>query len=276
MLEDDDPKFRPMIRWAGSKRRALKSMTPFFPSRFAAYVEPFCGSACVFYNLNPKKAALNDINSELISFYQTARSKPRDVYSAFRKFRRSKDSYYRIRSSYHQTTDRIQRAAKFFFLNRNCFNGLYRTNKSGVFNVPFSSSRVANYPTADEFEKSITRLCNASLACSDFEKFCDSVARRGDFVYFDPPYYLPNSRIFLDYQPSPFCLEDFGRLSELLQRLDNRGILFLLSYPDCVQVRDIRSLWNTRRIRVQSSVAGKVESRGPKYEYLLNNYDEKV
>jgi DNA adenine methylase len=264
---------RPMVRWAGSKRRALNVMWPHLPAKFNRYVEPFCGSACVFYKLDPRKALLNDLNQDLISFYRTASLNCEEVYSAFRKLRRAEGTYYRVRSEHSSLTDDIERAASFFFLNRNCFNGLYRTNKRGEFNVPYSKLHVASYPSLDEFSNSMVRLQRAAFFSKDFEEFCDQEVERDDFVYLDPPYYIANTRVFLDYQASPFCSEDFDRLANLLKRMNKTGAKFLLSYPDCTQIREIRGQWNVNRIRVHSSVSATVLGRGTKYEYLISNYE---
>jgi DNA adenine methylase len=263
---------RPMVRWAGSKRRALNSMWPHLPEKFMRYIEPFCGSACVFYKLSPAHALLNDLNRDLISFYQTATLKSEEVYQAFRQIRRAKGTYYRVRNGYDCVTEEIQRAASFYYLNRNCFNGLYRTNKRGKFNVPYSKSRIAAYPSLDEFSRSMAKLKSAKFSSQDFEQFCDREVKPGDFVYLDPPYYVASARVFLDYQASPFSSDDFVRLTKLLERLEERGTKFLLSYPDCAQIREIRSRWNVNRIRVHSSVSASLIGRGIKYEYLISNY----
>jgi DNA adenine methylase len=127
----------PLLRWAGSKKRQFRKLEPFFPKEFRSYIEPFAGSAAFFFGLQPVSARLNDLNRDVTDFYKRVREDPSDFFRNFSRLRRSRSNYYKIRDEFNVQKDRDRRAVLFYYLNRNCFNGIYRTNKSGEFNVPF-------------------------------------------------------------------------------------------------------------------------------------------
>jgi DNA adenine methylase len=134
---------QPLLRWAGSKKRQFHTLKEYFPARFETYAEPFAGSAAFLFRIGPPKAKINDINSDLYDFYRYAQRAPRELYSAFRKIPRTAKTYYRIREEFNSLTRGELRTQYFYFLNRNCFNGIYRVNREGAFNVPFSDDRVS-------------------------------------------------------------------------------------------------------------------------------------
>lgn len=263
---------RPIIRWAGSKKRLLPVMAGLFPAFTGEYLEPFAGSACVFFRLRPKRSRLNDLNAELINFYKVAADKAEDVYDNFREIPRSREAYYETRKIYYEIDDELDRASAFLYLNRNCFNGIYRVNKDGHFNVPFSDSRVAPYPTRDEFLSAASTLRSAQLYCSDFEQFCEKNCQKGDFVYLDPPYYIPRVRIFREYDKRDFTEEDTARLVQTLDMIDARGALFLLSYPKGELSAHLSKRWNAKEIKAMRSVAGSASARRSETEVLVTNY----
>jgi DNA adenine methylase len=137
---------QPILRWAGSKKRSLSHLLQCAPETFNKYVEPFAGSACLFFNLSPKSAVLGDTNPHLMEFYDVATRHGARVYNDFARIERTADAYYEIRGLYPLETSALRRASYFLFLNRNCFNGIFRVNRQGNFNVPFSNSRVPQYP----------------------------------------------------------------------------------------------------------------------------------
>jgi len=188
------------------------------------------------------------------------------------RIHRTEESYYSIRARYMHDPDEIMRSAHFLYLNRNCFNGIFRTNNKGHFNVPFSSSRVPRYPLAAEFRRSAAALAKAKLRCSDFERVCSQEVRRDDFVYLDPPYYVPKKRVFREYSSQPFSEEDLVRLARVLREIDRRGAKFLLSYPECPIIKKLASKWIFSRIKARRTIAGKMSSRGFASEVLVRNF----
>ncbi|MGR9348683.1 DNA adenine methylase (plasmid) [Rhizobium leguminosarum] len=262
----------PVIRWAGSKKRLLPEMLRCIPEFTGKYLEPFAGSACLFFKLSPAKASINDLNRDLIEFYSIISESSDEVYNQFSNIERSKNRYYEIRSTYADLTDAIQRASAFLYLNRNCFNGIYRVNKRGIFNVPFSDSRVAPYPTREDFNSAARLLAKTHLHTDDFEAFCHSNCDRGDFIYLDPPYYIPKVRIFREYNKTDFSEDDTYRLVSLLQEIDSRGAQFLLSYPKGDLTQILSETWSSREIKATRSIAGSALARRSETEVLIANY----
>lgn len=269
----ETPNARPIIRWAGSKKRILPELVRSAPRHFNQYIEPFAGSACVFFKLNPEKSIINDLNRDLIEFYETSSNNPVDVYDAFIAIERTRERYYTVRQSQGTSKSDIEKAADFFYLNRNCFNGIYRVNKKGMFNVPYSDSRVAPYPSRDEFVAAAKSLKSSKLRSLDFEHLCEEGCRSGDFVYLDPPYYIPKVRIFREYNQTDFTEADTQRLLELLQRISARGAKFLLSYPKGDLTDGLTKQWNSREIKATRSVAGSASARRSEVEVLIANYE---
>lgn len=263
---------QPILRWAGSKKSVLKKLEDHFPDDYSRYVELFAGSACLFFKTLPESAIISDNNRELTTFYKVFSKNFSEVYKLFVSIPRTSEEYYKIREEFKSESDRIKRAALFLYLNRNCFNGIYRTNLNGHFNVPFSSSRIAGYPTEEALKSAALSLRTAKVVCGDFEQVCRKNIREGDIVYMDPPYYVPNKRVFKEYSGKPFSEEDFYRLSELLNFIDERRAKFILSYPDCVLSREIAKKWASSRISVKRIIGGTQKSRSGKYELIIKNY----
>jgi len=165
---------------------------------------------------------------------------------------------------------KVERAVRFIYLNRNCFNGIYRTNLSGQFNVPFADSRAGEFLTFEEFLISATLLQKAELRACDFGTTLQH-ARHGDFVYLDPPYAVEARRVFRDYGAKTFTQADVSRLGRHLSRLDERGVHFLVSYADCKESRTLACGWMSRRMRVRRHVAGFAGARRSAYEILISN-----
>ena len=261
---------RPLLRWAGSKKRLLSRLLEAAPKKFKKYIEPFAGSACLFLSLNPKKAVLGDMNSELIQTYRAVRQRPTYVWQITKSIARTKREYYRVRSQDPRSLDRYHRAARFIYLNRLCFNGLYRTNKSGQFNVP-KGKKTGELPEREEFLRFARIIRKARLVRADFEKTL-GYAENGDFVYLDPPYASITVKDRNEYGVGSFKPADIPRLISSLEKLHRKGIRFLLSYstaPDFIaQIRN-----PSKPFRIQRTIASKARFRKLASETLLNNED---
>jgi DNA adenine methylase len=249
-------------------------MMPFMPAFDGRYIELFAGSACLLFHIAAEQAVLVDNNSELISFYRTLSEHPSEVYEEFIKIPRDAAHYYATRAYLPFETEPLRKAAHFLYINRNCFNGIYRTNTKGLFNVPFAGSRVARYPSLEELKATANVLSRTKLICGDFEVAGRAEVARGDFVYLDPPYYVPSVRVFREYSAKPFVESDLQRLAMLLDEIDRRGAKFLLSYPDCPLISDLARKWSSDRVSVRRSVSGSTAARGYVPELLIRNYDE--
>jgi DNA adenine methylase len=208
-----------------------------------------------------------------MNFYHVLGRNPELLHSDLLSIPRTKDAYLRTRSALHVTPDKHRRAVYFFFLNRNCFNGIYRTNKSGQFNVPFSASRTGGYPSLEEIQLAASALqLNSSLSTMDFEAFIKQRATRGAFFYIDPPYFMPRKRIFSEYQKLSFDEDDVERLFYQLELIEKNECSFLMSYPDCARARRLNKKWAVKYASVYRSVAGNLEYRRSQRELLISNY----
>lgn len=259
----------PVFRWAGSKRQLLPTLLSLIPSEIDRYYEPFLGSGCLFFALRPQRAVLGDMNEELIASYRVLAAHPRRLHEAAARMPDTKAFYYRIRST---TTfeNPLERAARFVYLNRFAFNGVFRCNRAGLFNVP-RGRRTGNLPESKRFSRCAYALRNAELRACDFER-CVQDAGSRDFLYLDPPYAKSHARFRGEYGYGSFAVADLERLFRLLLDLDKRGTKFLLSYSYCRDIQPLIQRWHCRRLLVQRHVAGFGSHRGQKREVLIANY----
>ncbi len=260
---------KPVLRWAGSKRKQLARLRTFWSADHVRYVEPFVGSACLFFELAPTSAILGDTNAQLVEFYTVLRTDPRRLHRRLAHIPRDVASYYKWREMVPARLDKETRALRFLYLNRNCFNGIYRTNVKGEFNVPFGK-KVGAYPTAIDFARCADLLKHVKLVAQDFEKTLEGVGS-GDFVYLDPPYALDSRRVFRQYGPGSFKTTDVARLGKSLKRAHARGAHFLVSYADCTASRVLAREWVSVRLPIQRHVAGFADERRRAYEWLISN-----
>jgi DNA adenine methylase len=259
----------PILRWAGSKRKSLSHLSAFWNDRFERYIEPFVGSACLFLKLKPREAILSDLNSALIETYRTIRTQSPKVVERLYSIPRNAKTYYDIRRRITNVKDRIERAAYFIYLNRNCFNGIYRTNLDGNFNVPFGADQ-GQYPRPCDFETTSRLLRKATLLSGDFGRTLRYL-RKDDFVYLDPPFAATGVRTFVEYGKTSFDELDLDRLEHHLERIDRRGASFLVSYADCPRAREIAKGWNATTINVRRHIAGFTSKRKTARELLITN-----
>jgi len=259
------------LRWAGSKRQHVPFLRHCWTKgRYSRYVEPFAGSAAAFFAIAPHEALLSDINRDLIQTYRTVRRAPTSVYQHLSSFPTGKDAYYHVRSM--QPRSSVTKAARFIYLNRFCFNGLYRTNMLGHFNVPYGAPKTPNIPGPGHFVACARLLGRATLMAGDFRTPLEKV-KQGDFVYLDPPYAVSRRRVFIQYAKDHFSTLDLGDLSAWLREIDRRKASFVLSYADSREARSAFPGWNTRRFAVRRNVAGFSNARRNHYELFLSNID---
>lgn len=269
-IEQTSIRTTPILRWAGSKRKILPVLAAYWTPSFKRYVEPFAGSSALFFKLQPDRAVLGDINSDLIETYEVIRDRPDDVFQAVSNMPQGENEYYAVRS---QNTNRLRsfgRAVRFVYLNRYCFNGIYRTNLDGKFNVPYARIKPGVIPPIEDFRRCADLLHRASLKCGDFGSLLSGV-RAGDFVYMDPPYAVNSRRIFREYHQRQFSQRDLERLAEHLKTINRKGASFVVSYADCREARELFACWAVRRIRVRRHIAGFVSARRHAFELLATN-----
>jgi DNA adenine methylase len=265
---------RGFLRWAGSKRQLLpKLKTHWREAPGRSYIEPFAGSACLFFDLEPKAAILGDLNHDLVGALQALKDDTDAVIESLKRMRKGKANYYRIRKQDPGQLSPSEHAARFIFLNKYCFNGLYRTNLAGQFNVPYAKPK----PQASGLDyvairKAADLLHRATLIAGDFASTVEH-AKPGDFVYLDPPYFSTSKRIFGEYMPSVFGAEDLNRLDSILTSLDAKGVHFLVSYIWSKEHRELFERWHVTRVRTKRNIAGFASDRRGAYEILATNME---
>jgi DNA adenine methylase len=260
----------PILRWAGSKRQILPTLVANTPKQYGAYIEPFAGSACLFFALQPERAVIGDFNAQLIVTYQIIADAPRAVAKALSKMPTDPEFYYELRARDITGLSLVAQAARFVYLNRFSFNGVYRTNRQGRFNVP-RGTKTGALPTAESIVAAAKALGNATFVCGDFEKTLDH-ARRGDFVYMDPPYRLDEARMRGEYGYGAFSSCDLDRLADALVTLDHRGVKFLLSYKYRRDFHKRMQRWCLLTQLVRRHVGGFAERRSKVRELIVSNY----
>lgn len=266
-----EPKVTPPLKWAGGKRWLVQSNPHIFPHVYRKYFEPFAGSAAVFFHLAPKRAVLSDLNADLIQTYVALRDCGDDVAKllATHQKKHSIEHYYATRASKPKTV--AAKAARFVYLNRTCFNGLYRVNRKGEFNVPKGSKDSVLFDT-DNFEEISARLCNAALLNSDFESVIDS-AESGDLIFADPPYTVTHaSNGFLKYNEVLFSWKDQIRLAESLRRAIKRRVMVVSTNADHSSVRSLYDgSFKIQLLERNSLISGKSACRGTVGELLITS-----
>ncbi len=261
----------PFLRWAGSKRRLLPVLKNFWTTKHKRYVEPFAGSACLFFALKPPKAILGDLNPELISTYIEVKYRIDAVLEELGTLPPwNKEEYLRLRSMDTSKLEPHVRAARFIYLNRFCFNGIYRTNLKGQFNVPYSGDRCGAVPRDEVFQQCSRRLRGARFVNGDFEKVL-GLAEKGDLVYMDPPYAVQARRVFREYDPSTFTHEDITRLRSWMERLNAAGINFVVSYAESDEADILKKNFSYETIAVRRNIAGFAAHRAMTNELLISN-----
>ncbi len=260
----------PFLKWAGGKRWLANSSAFSVPTFEGRYIEPFLGSGSIFFSLQPKRSILSDLNDELISTYGSLRDEYERVLHYLKAHARkhSRPYYYEVRDEFKPQAP-ASKAARFLYLNRTCWNGLYRVNLKGRFNVPKGTKSKVILET-DDFASVSKALKGAKLLCSDFEAVIDK-AGEGDFIYADPPYTVRhNMNGFIKYNEVLFSWEDQRRLSSALLRASDRGAKFLLSNANHESIRDLYAhAASMKTISRASIISGDRDARGTTTELLV-------
>ena len=262
---------RPFLKWAGGKGQLLGRLRERVPPSYGRYFEPFLGGGALFFALRPARGFLSDVNREIIDCYTAVRDDVTGLVAALRHHRYDSKHYYDVRNADPAKLALVERAARTIFLNKTGFNGLYRVNRAGKFNVPFG--RYAKPAICDEQN---LRACSAALAdvelvAADFER-ATSRAVAGDFVYFDPPY-VPLSRTaaFTAYAPGGFDLDAQSRLAAFFDKLAERGVAVLLSNSDVPEIRKLYARYAMDTIEATRTINCKATRRGPVRELLVHH-----
>ena len=260
----------PILRWAGSKRKLLKELRALSPSSFERYLEPFAGSAVLFFDLLPANGVLGDLNPEVVATDAAIRDTPSEVACYLQSIPKSKEAYYSLRALNPAELKGAHRAARLIYLMKSCFNGVYRTNQPGCFNVPLGTKFFA-LPDPEMINATSNALKDFELVCGDFMNTLVS-ADKGDFVYLDPPY-SDSTRFRGEYSyQGAFQSADQSRLIAACETLTQKGVQVLLSFKECEVLINALRGWSFQRIDVSRSVAGFAHSRRHAREILAYNY----
>ncbi|MGB7440870.1 MAG: DNA adenine methylase [Coleofasciculaceae cyanobacterium] len=272
---------RPFLKWAGGKRQLLPEIKKYVPSKYKTYYEPFLGGGAVFFGLQPKKAVINDSNSELINCYEVIKDSLDELIDELRihKGKHEEIYYYALREldrsrTYTKKYNKVQRAARIIYLNKTCFNGLFRVNSHGQFNVPFG--RYKNPNILDEAVlKAVNKYLNSnkiSIFNKDFEQVTVD-AQEGDFIYFDPPYDpISSTASFTGYDVNCFDREEQKRLKDLVDELTRRSCKILLSNACTDFILELYSAYKIEEVSAKRSINSNALRRGKITEVLVRNY----
>ncbi len=268
----------PFLKWVGGKRQLIPAIKALIPN-FTDYYEPFIGGGALLFHLQPKNALINDLNGELINVYRTIKESPEELIQDLETHENDPDYFYKIRAFDRQEgfgkLSAIQQASRVLYLNKTCYNGLYRVNNAGEFNVPFGKYKTPNIVNGATIRAVSKYLCenNITLLNQDFEQALKAV-KEGAFVYFDPPYDpVSKSSNFTGYVQSGFNTADQERLKGLCDRLHEKGVKFLVSNAATGFVSQLYSEYNITPVKASRSINSDATKRGEVDEVLIRNYD---
>lgn len=278
MVDVDIPKF---VKWAGGKTMLLDQFVPLFPKKkFNRYIEPFVGSGAVFFYVmqvfKPKEVILSDINEELINTYEIIRD---DVdrlvvelkqHTEYHKAE-GKKYYLTIRATDPLSLPSLERAARFIYLNKTCFNGLYRVNSKGQFNVPMGDYKNPDIIQEERLRKVSALLKNVKLKVMPFEKVV-RLAKKGDFIYFDPPYYPLKKSSFTTYAKDNFLEAEQELLADIFKKLDKKGCLVMESNSETKFIKELYKDFKLHVVQAKRLINSDSSKRGAIGEYVITNY----
>ena len=269
----------PFLKWVGGKRQLISEIDPLLPKRISTYYEPFVGGGAVFLHRQPSKAVINDYNDELVNVYETIRDDIDELISDLATHENDPDYFYKIRALDRQEgfdeLSKVKRASRIIYLNKTCFNGLYRVNSSGEFNTPFGRYKNPNIINEPVLRAVSDYLNNNDITfkSGDFEDALKGI-RKGAFVYFDPPYDpVSKSSNFTGYVQGGFDDNEQIRLSEVCHKLNSKGIKFLLSNSATPFIKDLYKDFNIIEVGATRSINSVGSKRGEVMEVLVRNYE---
>lgn len=276
-----DSGLKSTLKWVGGKKRISKEIVSFFPQKFGTYFEPFLGGGSVFLEAQPPKSNLSDLNDSLINYFKFLRDEPdalmhsavrlQDKFNSLDTAEEKKTFYYEVRSQFNslRRDSSLESALRFLFLNKTAFNGLFRENSKGEFNVPFNNKDVLSLFDSSNFLENSKALQGATLQTSTFTTAVEA-AQEGDLVYFDPPYVpLSTTSAFTGYTRAPFGPAKQAELRDIARALVSKGATVVLSNSYSSEVETLYQGFELHELRINRLVAAKSNSRGSISEYLI-------
>ena len=270
----------PIVKWVGGKRQLLDDITALVPTRISSYCEPFVGGGAVLFALQPHNIIINDLNEELVNIYAVIQNNIDDLILDLKQHENTPEYFYSIRDwdrnkSSYQNLSPVQRASRVIYLNKTCYNGLFRVNSAGEFNTPFGhykNPNIVNEPVLRAVHNYL-RSSNVSLSCQDYAQVLENLPKN-TFVYLDPPYDpVSDTANFTGYNKGGFGKEEQIRLKECCDLLARRNIKFLLSNSSTDFIRELYGDYRITIVRAKRSVNSVGSKRGKIDEVLVRNYD---
>jgi DNA adenine methylase len=269
----------PFLKWVGGKRQLIPAINELIPEKITTYYEPFIGGGAVLFNLQPSKAVINDFNEELINVYKTIKENPEELILDLKEHKNESDYFYAIRAldrdAGFESLSNLKKASRVIYLNKTCYNGLYRVNSSGEFNSPFGRYKNPNIVNETTI-RAVSKYLNDNdikILNGDFEEAVKGV-RKGSFVYFDPPYHpVSTSSNFTGYVQGGFDMPEQVRLRDLCVKLDEKGVRFLLSNSATPFIEDLYKGFNISYVKANRSINSNAKKRGEIDEILIRNYE---
>ncbi len=259
------------IKWAGGKGQLLSQLDHLLPKKFNMYIEPFIGGGALFFHILPSKSVLIDTNLDLINFYTVVRDKPDALIDDLKKHKNDEDYYYSMREKDVSKMDNVERASRFLYLNKTSYNGLWRVNKKGQFNVPFGKYKNPKIVDEQNLKFVSMALKNSEVMLDDFTAVL-RYARAGTFVYFDPPYHpLSKTSNFTNYS-GKFDEEDQIRLAECFRVLDKMGCFVILSNSDTEFIKMLYAGYDLQIVKARRAINCKANGRGQINEIIVRNF----
>ncbi len=271
---------KPIIKWAGGKTQLLEHIRAMMPANYNNYFEPFIGGGAVLLDIAPTSAIINDINTELVNMYLQIKNNPDAVTDALSKLDAghentadAKSYYYDVRKLFNQNldTNTPEQAARLIYINKHCFNGLYRVNAKGLFNVPFNNKLKGESFDKTNIYQVSSYLQNAEILTGDFESALKNV-KKGDFVFFDSPYVPINPTSFTDYTKEGFDYEDHVRLADLYKRLSEQGVYCMLTNHNTDLVNELYKNFHIKVVQVSRNINSNASARKGE-EVIITNYE---
>ena len=263
---------RPFLKWAGGKTQLLPELMQRLPHASGQYLEPFLGGGALFFQLSPRKAIISDLNQELIDCYRVVRDQPDALINILETYKYDKDFYYAMRARNPMNLDPVARAARTIYLNKTGYNGLYRVNGKGIFNVPFGRYVNPRICDAPNLLGCSAVLKQVELECRPFDAVIHH-AKPGDFIYFDPPY-IPrsNTAYFTAYEKHGFGMSNQEKLAEVFTELDRMGVYVMLSNACVPWIKKAYARFNIHRVKAARHVNRDASKRGAVSEVIITNY----
>ena len=276
VLEELQNKTYPIVKWVGGKRQLMFELLKNMPANYNRYFEPFIGGGALFFELQPENAYISDMNEELIHLYSVVRDDVDGLIEDLEKHEVSKEYFLNIRNidrtEMFSKLSNIERASRFIYLNRTCFNGLYRVNSQGQFNVPFGNYSNPRIIDENNLKNCSELLKNTEIKVADFSEILTKV-QKGDFVYFDPPYVpLNDTSSFTSYTKAGFDIDMQFKLRDVCDELDSMGVKFMLSNSDTKLVNELYSNYEIKKVFATRAVNANADGRGKITEVLVRNY----